>query len=217
MKSKSEPWDKYYKKDKTSVNIIEKINKSYFSVVFEHYFEQYAPKIKNTKILEAACGSGLMSSRLSKKGANTYLLDFSTYALKDANKNFKNKNQVFLGTKADIMNMPFKDNSFDIVWNQGVIEHFDNPDKIVKEMLRVTKKEGIVIIFVPAYLSPLHIIYNILLATKTINLWPFDLQTFFKTKELKKIAKNMGYSKFIAKRLPLTLGFSSALIIKKKK
>ncbi|MCK5474359.1 MAG: hypothetical protein KAI53_03055, partial [Candidatus Aenigmarchaeota archaeon] len=74
MKSKSEPWDKYYKKDKTSVNIIEKINKSYFSVVFEHYFEQYAPKIKNTKILEAACGSGLMSSRLSKKGANTYLL-----------------------------------------------------------------------------------------------------------------------------------------------
>ncbi|MCK5474912.1 MAG: class I SAM-dependent methyltransferase [Candidatus Aenigmarchaeota archaeon] len=215
MASKADPWDKYYKKDKTTVNIIEKINKLYFSVVFEHYFKQYTPKIKDTKILEAACGSGLMSSRLSKQGADTYLLDFSAYALKDAGKNFKNNKQMFLGTKADIMKMPFNDNTFDIVWNQGVIEHFDKPEKVVKEMMRITKKGGVLIIFIPAYLSPLHIIYNILLTTKTINLWPFDKQKFFKTKELRDIAKDLGYSKFVARRLPRTLGLSSALILKK--
>lgn len=34
----------------------------------------------------------------------------------------------------------FKDDSFDLVWNFCVYEHFDNPGEVVEEMLRVTQK-----------------------------------------------------------------------------
>ncbi len=213
--TKTDTWDKYYKKDKSVVNLIEKINELYFSRVFEYYFKQYAPPIKDLKILEAACGSGLMSSRLEAQGAKTHLLDFSTYALKVAAENYRKINKTFRSTQSDILKMPFDDDSFDVVWNQGVIEHFDNPEKVVEEMLRVTKKGGVVIIFVPAYMSPLNIIYDILLATRMMKLWVFDRQVFFRTKELRIIAENVGSCDYMAKRLLYTLGFSSVLVLKK--
>jgi SAM-dependent methyltransferase len=47
--------------------------------------------------------------------------------------------------------MPFKDNTFDLVYNSGVIEHFQEPDNVeaIREMGRVTKANGKVIVIVP--------------------------------------------------------------------
>ena len=53
--------------------------------------------------------------------------------------------------------MKFNNNTFDVTFNTGVIEHFDD-DKInnkpVEEMIRVTKKKGKIIILVPSAYSP---------------------------------------------------------------
>jgi len=67
-----------------------------------------------------------MSSRLAKQGYEVTVLDITENALKTARSNFiKNKtNGEFV--KADIFKMPFESETFDIVWNQGVIEHFDD-------------------------------------------------------------------------------------------
>ena len=213
--TKTDVWDNYYQKDKPVVNLIEKINEVYFSRVFEHYFKKYTPQLFNLKILEAACGSGLMSSRLATQGAETQLLDLSANALKVATENYRKTGQEFRGRQADILKMPYNDNTFDVVWNQGVLEHFNNPEMVVEEMLRVTKKGGVVILFVPAYLSPLHIVYKLLETAKLLNLWVFDKQVFFRTKKLRNIAKRVNCSEYTAKRLPWTLGFSSMLVVKK--
>lgn len=39
-------------------------------------------------------------------------------------------------------NLPFKDNSFDIVWSDYVLEHLNNPEDSFKEVYRVLKPEG---------------------------------------------------------------------------
>jgi len=52
--------------------------------------------------------------------------------------------------------LPFKDNSFDVVFNKGVIEHFDNYIEIIKEMARIVRRNGKVIIAVPNKYNFIH-------------------------------------------------------------
>ncbi|MCK5535625.1 MAG: class I SAM-dependent methyltransferase [Bacteroidales bacterium] len=44
----------------------------------------------------------------------------------------------------DIENLPFKDNSVDIILNIAVLEHVPNPYKVIEEIYRVLKPNGIV-------------------------------------------------------------------------
>lgn len=47
--------------------------------------------------------------------------------------------------EVDMQNLPYKDNSFDLVISDQVIEHLENPKKAIEESYRVLKKDGIAI------------------------------------------------------------------------
>ena len=51
--------------------------------------------------------------------------------------------------KGDITNMPFKDDTFDFVIHNQVLEHVEQEEKCLSECLRVLKKGGICIINIP--------------------------------------------------------------------
>lgn len=51
--------------------------------------------------------------------------------------------------KADICNLPFKDNSFDYIFCNHVLEHIPNDTKAMQELYRVLKPKGIGIFQVP--------------------------------------------------------------------
>ncbi len=51
--------------------------------------------------------------------------------------------------KADILNLPFKDNSFDIVFCNHVLEHIKDDKKAMQELYRVLKPSGFGIFQVP--------------------------------------------------------------------
>ena len=46
----------------------------------------------------------------------------------------------------DIYNLPFKDNEFDTVLSSHVIEHLEEPEKMIKESLRISNKRVIHIV-----------------------------------------------------------------------
>lgn len=52
-----------------------------------------------------------------------------------------------------LFNMPFEDNTFDMVWNVGVLEHFEGQEQIaaLREMARVTKPSEMLITYNPYY------------------------------------------------------------------
>lgn len=102
-----------------------------------------------SRILEAGCGTGQTLSCFSRRH-DTVGLDMSRRALGLSRARCRS---VLLG---DIRAMPFRDNSFDLVYNSGVIEHFREPENIgaIREMARVVKKTGTVIVIVPNTLCP---------------------------------------------------------------
>ena len=55
--------------------------------------------------------------------------------------------------KADIVNLPFTDNSFDVVLCNHVLEHIQDDTKAMKELFRVMKKGGMGIFQIPQDLN----------------------------------------------------------------
>ncbi len=55
--------------------------------------------------------------------------------------------------KADICNLPFEDNSYDIIFCNHVLEHIPDDSKAMQELFRVLKKGGMAILQIPQDLS----------------------------------------------------------------
>lgn len=99
---------------------------------------------KGKEILEVGFGTGGDLLFLDKLGFNCSGIEKSIIAYKRALK-LKGLNIVF----GDAKKMPYKSGQFDVVFHQGVLEHFRDPDKILLENRRVLKKGGVIIIDVP--------------------------------------------------------------------
>ena len=84
----------------------------------------YKNNLVNKKILEVGSGSGSDSVFLAKKGAKVTTLDFSKNAIKSAQKIAKQHKVKIKTINADCQKIPIKDNSFDLVFSVGLIEHF---------------------------------------------------------------------------------------------
>ncbi len=93
-------------------------------------YEILASFAKGNRTLNIACGQGY----IEKLAPYTIGLDFSYNALKRAKQ--KGVKNLIL---ADAHSLPFKDNSFDITISAGNLEHFENPQKALNEMARVSK------------------------------------------------------------------------------
>lgn len=106
---------------------------------------------KNVKILDIACGTGRMLQVVfnTNKKIDYTGLDTSNEMFKELKKKEifrKNKKDISL-VISDATKIPFKNNFFDIVYTYHLLWHIPRKDqeKIIKEMLRITKKEGIII------------------------------------------------------------------------
>jgi len=110
------------------------------------------PDAEGMRVMEEGSGTGLVSLGLARRGATVFLLDKSDEALAFSRAGFAEAGKDHLATQASIIELPFKDASFDFVWSGGVIEHFtlEQQIKILKEMLRVTRSGGKVIVIAPS-------------------------------------------------------------------
>lgn len=105
--------------------------------------QRYLPENTDARILDAACGTGRISAKLVRKGFLPDLCDISPAMLDVARKKMTD---LGVGDKTkivecDIRKLPFEDQSYDFVicWD-GTME-------AIGELIRVTKKGGIVSIF----------------------------------------------------------------------
>lgn len=107
--------------------------------------------LNNTRtILEIGCGEGTKLFKLGPKKSTKTGVDISSDAIKIAKKQYPQIN--FL--QADIEKLPFKDNQFDAVFSAFVLEHVSNVRKIILEMIRVAKRNGLIIFICPNFGAP---------------------------------------------------------------
>lgn len=103
------------------------------------------------RMLEGGCGLGQYVTFHTIRGVKVVGLDFALRALQRLNQRVPNL--PLCG--GDVSEMPFADQSFDLYYSGGVVEHFeDGAEKSLREACRVLKKDGVLLISVP-YFSPL--------------------------------------------------------------
>ena len=98
------------------------------------------------RILDVGCGTGANLEMLGKFG-KTAGVDVSTDALEFCLK--RGLSQVKQGFAEDL---PFAEESFDLVTALDVVEHLDDDAAGLKEMRRVLRKGGRALFFVPAFM-----------------------------------------------------------------
>lgn len=95
-------------------------------------------KIKPTDVvLDLGCGRGDNSVHFSKKAKKVIGVDIERWKEWE---NLKSKNLEFL--ISDARRLPFKDESFDVVFTKDTLHHILDKEKVLKEIKRVTKKGG---------------------------------------------------------------------------
>lgn len=112
----------------------------------ENDFYKLIGNVKNKKILDVGCGTGRYSIPLAKKGAEVEGIDISPGMLRKARRKVKRKNLKIKFKKSGMTNLPYEDNSFDLVISSLAIDHVKDFDKAIKEMTRVCKNKGHIII-----------------------------------------------------------------------
>lgn len=101
---------------------------------------------KNSKILEAGCGSGYLVGALDYWGYKVTGIDYAPKTVKIIREQMPHLDVRY----GDVRFLGFEDNFFDGYISLGVIEHFWNGyDTILKEIQRVVKPGGYVFLSVP--------------------------------------------------------------------
>jgi ubiquinone/menaquinone biosynthesis C-methylase UbiE len=113
--------------------------------LIENYFKTLVGQVKplNPKtILDVGCGEGFTLQELYSHGIGDKLegVDFLDTAI---NIGKRIHPQLHL-KQGDIYDLPYKDNSFDLVLCTEVLEHLEKPAEALRELKRVTKKYCII-------------------------------------------------------------------------
>lgn len=101
--------------------------------------------LNNKLILDVGCAKGYFGKALIKKGARVVGIDISKIVVKEAKKILTDAKIVDLNTDK----LPFKNKEFDIVVASEIIEHLLSPVDVLKDLNRVLKVDGELIISTP--------------------------------------------------------------------
>ena len=97
--------------------------------------------------LDAGCGAGGLSACLAGDGWNVTALDSSETMLKEARRTAENVSAEITTVQSDLcVPLPFTDESFDLVLINEVLWCLTDPDKAFRELARVLKPGGVLII-----------------------------------------------------------------------
>jgi ubiquinone/menaquinone biosynthesis C-methylase UbiE len=129
---------------------------SFYDVVWTEYVPElaasekhwrlfYSPQeVRGKSVLDAGCGTGVFSIIFARNGAGRVTgIDISPGSLETA-RNLKAK--FGIGSAEfrlqDMLQLPFADGSFDIVWAWGTVHHTTDPFRAISELIRVLRPGG---------------------------------------------------------------------------
>ncbi len=159
-----------------------------FTSKYAQHIAKYTSRLTSAKLVEIGCGSARTLHYLEKQYGTglCYALDLSPQAIKVARQLSPN----FLAGVASALELPIKENAFDVSFSIGLIEHFtrEQAAEMVREKIRVTCPGGTVAIVVPWQSS----IYNLIIRKAFGRHWPFGNEFPFHRLELTEFMEKLG-------------------------
>lgn len=226
-------WERLYKNEST-----ENYSESY-NYYYKHFYKDtlnqinHVKKINRIVYLELGCGKFFFGQSIAKRCDLIIGIDMSSSALRMAETMLKEKGiRNYLLIKGDVLSLPLKNNTIDLIYGGGVIEHFKDTQRAVDENFRVLKKRGVAFNTVPYLnissltyrqkwgnipdvdiLKPIFEFLHIKLLRGKHMIFGYELS--FSQNRMREIHKRAGYSRilidkfyvefFLESRLPLPL------------
>ena len=215
-------WDQYWtqKKDakgKVYDTVAEFYRKFIIKPSLTHFMSKYfAP---GAQVLHAGCGSGQVDLDIAQRISIT-AMDISESALEFYRKTHGAGCKTILGSVFDI---PLESNTFDGVYNLGVMEHFttDEIQRALLEFKRVLKPKGRIVLFWPhekgisvTFLKGVHFLLNDILK-KNIKLHPDEISRLRSRRHAQQMIEQSGL-KFVEYYFGPRDCFTQAAVIAQK-
>ena len=140
-----------------------------------------ARTIKGTRVLEVGAGTGRDTITFVEAGASGVVLDYTLEALQLTQQAARQSGHQVLLVCADARAMPFREGSFGLVFHQGLLEHFRDPQPILTENARVLEVGGHLIADVPQRYHSWTALKKVLIA---MDKWFAGWETEFSPREL---------------------------------
>jgi ubiquinone/menaquinone biosynthesis C-methylase UbiE len=102
------------------------------------------------RVLDVGCGTGFATEGLLEEVDAVHGLDQSEHQMEKAFAKFGKRDRVRF-YRGDAERLPFKTDSFDVIWSSGSIEYWPNPVTALREFRRVVKPGGQVLVVGPNY------------------------------------------------------------------
>lgn len=154
------------------------------------------------RIIDIGTGTGYYLYLLSNLGLKLDLTGFDSdeKALNEARQTLSNHKIKFI--HGDILKMPFKSNTFDKVIMSEVIEHLLDDVNSLKEVKRVLRKGGIMVLSTPSFDYPLlwdpinwmlmHLLGKNIKSGFWSGIWNQHIR-LYRQRELKKVLEKAGF------------------------
>jgi SAM-dependent methyltransferase len=147
--------------------------------------------VRGQVVLEVGAGSGRDSLALAREGAIMVVLDYSPASLELIRQQARAQGVVVHLVRADALAMPFRDGSIDVVFHQGLLEHFRDPRPLLRENARITRRGGRMVVDVPQTFHPYTVMKQALIA---VNAWFAGWETQFTPAELERRVAEAGFA-----------------------
>jgi ubiquinone/menaquinone biosynthesis C-methylase UbiE len=142
--------------------------------------------LSGRSVLEVGAGTGRDIDKIACRHASAYALDYSEQSLLLMNKAVSDSVGVVCG---DAFVLPFRGETFDVVFHQGLLEHFRNPGEMIDEHIRVLKKGGTLLIDVPQRYHYYTVLKHILIF---FGKWFAGWETEFSVAQLRGLVESRG-------------------------
>jgi len=141
------------------------------------------------RVLEVGAGSGRDTLSLVRAGAIGVVLDYSPASLALVREQARRQGLTVHLVQADALSMPFRDSVIDVVFHQGLLEHFRDPQPLLRENARVTRRGGRVVVDVPQTFHLYTVMKQILIA---FGVWFAGWETQFTPAGLERMLARAG-------------------------
>ena len=134
-------------------------------------------------VLDAGCGTGRGTHALQQRGASVVAIDLGRNLAKSVKLNYH-----CAAIQSSILSLPFREETFDVVFSSEVIEHTPDPAQAVGELYRVLKSGGHLVLSTPNWLWQ----WSARLASR-LKLRPYDaLENWMRPRELRHVLTGKG-------------------------
>jgi ubiquinone/menaquinone biosynthesis C-methylase UbiE len=104
---------------------------------------RHLPNLAGTRLLDIAIGDG-RNMPLIPRDCQVFGVDISSVLLEKCKYDYPDRDTFLIVGEAE--NLPFPDATFDNIFSLGAINHVNDPGKALREMARVVKPDGLVVV-----------------------------------------------------------------------